>query len=86
MDHRRFIKTLYAVMGDESQKAFAKRLGISSATLSRIRSGLRRPGWRVIRALRREFPTITLAEWGLEDCLVSTEPVEKDRLHLADVE
>lgn len=63
-----FLDKLHQVMGDDTQDAFATRLGISGTTLSRIRSGKRRPGWRVIRALLREFPNVTLAEWGLEKC------------------
>ena len=66
MNQKRFLRQLYEVMGDETQKAFAARLGLSDATLSRLRSGQRQPGWRVIRALRREFPHLSLHDWGLE--------------------
>ncbi len=65
MDRHRFLSTLHKVMADSTQAAFAQRLGVSAGLLSRIRSGQRQPGWRVIRALLREFPEIPLAEWGL---------------------
>jgi transcriptional regulator with XRE-family HTH domain len=67
MDRQRFLRTLHQAMGDESQQDFAQRLGIGASTLSRIRSGQRQPGWRVVRALRHAYPDISLEEWGLED-------------------
>lgn len=67
MDRQKFLSTLHKVMADSTQAAFARRLGVSAGLLSRIRSGQRRPGWRVIRALLREFPEVSLAEWGLSE-------------------
>ncbi len=68
MDRPRFLHKLYEVMANETQVAFARRLGVSPSTLSRIRTGEREPGWRFIYALLREFPHISPAEWGLLDC------------------
>jgi transcriptional regulator with XRE-family HTH domain len=65
MDRSRFLRQLYEVMADETQAAFARRLGVSASTLSRLRTGERNPGWRFIRALLREFPQVSMAEWGL---------------------
>lgn len=68
MDRTRFLHKLYEVMANETQAAFARQLGVSPSTLSRIRSGKRKPGWRFVCALLREFPQISPAEWGMVDC------------------
>lgn len=42
--------------GRQRKRAFAKRLGISTRTLSALYAGERRPGLRVLRAVAREYP------------------------------
>ena len=50
------VDTLRQIQGDRTQEVFADELGISQVMLSSIYSGERRPGVKVLRALRQRYP------------------------------
>jgi transcriptional regulator with XRE-family HTH domain len=51
-----FVPMLRKIIGGESQRSFARRLGTSQPGLSKILSGDRGPGRAILARLIREFP------------------------------
>ena len=51
-----FIELLIECQGDDSQQAFARRIDCSQSSLSRILSGRRRPGLKVLAGFLRAYP------------------------------
>ena len=54
----RFIDLLKECQGGDSQRAFGRRIGCSQTSLSRIYSGRRRPGLKVLWGLVRAYPSL----------------------------
>lgn len=60
MSYSRFLEALWSEQraAGLNDGSLADRLGISSATVSQLKSGGRAPGRRVITAVLREFPAL----------------------------
>lgn len=57
------IELLRTCQGQESNGAFAERLGISYSMLMKMYRGIRRPGKKVFRRLAREYPEKKAVIW-----------------------
>jgi len=59
------VKGLRKRQGNQSQQDFADLLGIDQSTLSRLYSGDRRPGRKVVRGILKQFPELIPDEVAL---------------------
>ncbi|MGQ9586122.1 MAG: helix-turn-helix domain-containing protein [Anaerolineae bacterium] len=65
VDRERFVSKLMELQGYETQLALARRLRVHPSTITRIYSGQRNPGLRLVTAILRAFPHLRPEDLGL---------------------
>ncbi len=55
VDRERFLETIWRLQGDGTQRDLAEALGVAPSTITRVLSGQRSPGARLIMAMMNEF-------------------------------
>ncbi|NLE76999.1 MAG: helix-turn-helix transcriptional regulator [Chloroflexi bacterium] len=65
IDRQRFVQKLMELQGYETQLTLARRLRVHPSTITRIYSGQRSPGLRLVTAVLRAFPQVRPEDLGL---------------------
>ena len=64
-DRERFVAKLMELQGYDTQLALARRLRVHPSTITRVYSGQRNPGLRLVTAVLRAFPHLKPEDLGL---------------------
>lgn len=65
IDRERFVAKLMELQGYDTQLALARRLRVHPSTITRVYSGQRNPGLRLVTAVLRAFPHLRPEDLGL---------------------
>ena len=65
IDRERFVAKLMELQGYDTQLALARRLRVHPSTITRVYSGQRNPGLRLVTAVLRCFPHLRPEDLGL---------------------
>ena len=65
IDRERFVAKLMELQGYDTQLALARRLRVHPSTITRVYSGQRNPGLRLVAAVLRSFPHLRPEDLGL---------------------
>lgn len=65
IDRERFVAKLMELQGYDTQLALARRLRVHPSTITRVYSGQRNPGLRLVMAVLRAYPQLKPEELGL---------------------
>ena len=72
IDRERFVAKLMELQGYETQLALARRLRVHPSTITRVYSGQRNPGLRLVTAVLRAFPQLRPEDLGIGPWPVGT--------------